>query len=202
MDSIWADTLESLRDRVGGSQPLPAGVSIAAVSGSLAMALLAKVLDINGTRKSFSGDRERVGALIAAARTESANLKRLADADVAAFNHYMLCVRGGGDVAAAMREAIEVPMNTARSGARGLDLCAEAVGLVQGLTAADLGIAAALLQGAVRAALVSIDFNLSEMRSDPAFSSGIAVERLELERRARKCADVINPQPSHPAKTI
>ena len=83
----------------------------------------------------------------------------LADEDIRAFNQYLECMRRGQDeagwdqagwdqaITAAVRQAIEVPMNAARAAVRGLDLCAEAVGMVQGLTAADPGIVAALLSG-------------------------------------------------------
>ena len=58
-----------------------------------------------------------------------------------------------------------------------------------GLTAADLGIVAALLSGAVRAMLLSVDFNVREMRSDKQFSDAITAERRELELEANSpCA--------------
>ena len=68
---IENETLAELRDKVGGTEPGPAGVSISAVTASLALALLAKVLDITGKRKDFSGDRERLASLIESARAES-----------------------------------------------------------------------------------------------------------------------------------
>jgi formiminotetrahydrofolate cyclodeaminase len=67
----------------------------------------------------------------------------------------------------------------------------EAVGIVQGLTAADPGIVAALLSGAVRAMLLSVDFNVSEMRSDKQFSDATTAERRELELEALRRDDVI-----------
>jgi formiminotetrahydrofolate cyclodeaminase len=189
--SIWTETLARFREETWGTHPVPAGVTISAITASLALALLAKVLDIAGRRKDFNGDRERLVLSLDAARSESTRLTQLADEDVRAFNRYLECVRRGHEeagwdqaITAAVRQAIEVPMNAARSAVRGLDLCAEAVGMVQGLTAADLGIAAALLSGAVRAMLLSVDFNLREMRSDKQFSDAITAERRELELEA------------------
>jgi formiminotetrahydrofolate cyclodeaminase len=111
--SIWTTTLAAFRDKAGGVDPVPAGVAISAVTASLALALLAKVLVIAGKKKN-------VDALLDAARTESARLKELADDDIQAFNQYMECRRQGKELTAAVRKAIEVPMDAARSAVRGL----------------------------------------------------------------------------------
>jgi formiminotetrahydrofolate cyclodeaminase len=182
--SIWNGTLAGFREMAGGPDPVPAGVTISAVTASLALALLAKVLDITGKRKGFPGDREKLKALLDAARAESSRLTQLADEDIGAFNDYLECRRQGRELQQAIRKTIEVPMNAARSAVRGLHLCAQAAAMVQGLTAADVGAAAALLSGAVRAMLLSVDFNVREMRSDEQFSVAINTERRELEREA------------------
>jgi formiminotetrahydrofolate cyclodeaminase len=184
--SIQIKTVEDFRASVGGNEPVPAGVSISAVSAGLALALLAKVLDITGKRKSFQGDRTRVAELIQTARDESARLTQLADDDVRAFNEYLACDSAGKQQA--MCTAIEIPMEGARSAVRGLDICAEAVSIVSGLTAADLAMAAALLRGAVRAMLVSVDFNVKQM--DTA-QEVVITERHELELEAVRRDDVI-----------
>jgi formiminotetrahydrofolate cyclodeaminase len=190
-NSIWTGTLAGFREKAGGRDPVPASVAISAVSASLALALLAKVLEITRNRKSFTGDPKKIGELLEAARSESTHLTHLADDDIEAFNQYMDCLRGGQDVHTATRKAIEVPMEAARAAVRGLDLCAEAIGLVQGLTAADLGAAAELLSGAVRAILLSIDFNAGGMPAEPEYSRKIKAERRELEVTARRRADAV-----------
>jgi methenyltetrahydrofolate cyclohydrolase len=188
---IENETLAELRDKVGGTEPGPAGVSISAVTASLALALLAKVLDITGKRKDFSGDRERLALLIESARAESTCLTQLADEDVRAFNQYLECIREDKDRSVAIRQTIEVPLKGARSAVRGLEACANALAMVHGLTAADLGIAAALLSGAVRAMLISVDFNIREMHPDKAPPEALTAERRELEFQALRRDDEI-----------
>ena len=144
--SIWAGTLDSFRERVAGTDAAVAGVAAAAVSASLGLSLLIKVLQITGRRKSFSGDREQLGAWVEAARKLSANLARAADDDIAR--------------ATSPAKAIEAPLGAARSAAAGLNLCAEAAAVVRGSVAADLGVAAFLLASAVRAILLCVEFNL------------------------------------------
>jgi len=183
-DSIWTTTLAGFREKAGGPDPVPASVAISAVTASFALALLAKVISIAGKWKNLD-------ALLDAARNESTRLKELADDDILAFNQYMECRRQGKDLTAAIRQAIEVPMDAARSAVRGLGLCAQTASIVQGLTAADVGAAAALLSGAVRAMLLSVDVNIREMRSDPWFSDVITSARSDLEREADQLADAV-----------
>jgi formiminotetrahydrofolate cyclodeaminase len=190
-DSIWTTTLAAFREESGGAHPVPAGVAISAVTASLALALFAKVLNVTGKRKNFTGDRQRLAALLDAVRAESTLLTHLADDDVQAFNHYMDRKRQGEDLAAAIRNAIEVPMNAARSAVRGLDLCAEAAGMMRGLTAADLGAAAVLLSGAVRAMSLSVGINIREMPSEEQFSAAITAECRDLELRAVQSAEAV-----------
>jgi formiminotetrahydrofolate cyclodeaminase len=188
-DSVWTGTIDAFRARVGGTGPVPAGVSISAVSASLALALVGKVLDITGRRKTFAGDRALLNALIEQARAESSTLTRLADEDVEAFDLYLEATRSGDPevTAKAVSLTIKVPMEGARAAIRGLDLCLEAVELVSGLTAADLGIAAKLLDGAVRAMLLSVDFNVKQMN----IAEDLLAERRDLEARSIQHAATI-----------
>jgi formiminotetrahydrofolate cyclodeaminase len=183
-DSVWNGTLAAFREKAGGTDPVPASVAISAVSASLALALLVKVLVIAGKKKD-------VGALLDSARAESARLARLADEDIAAFNQYLECKRRGENLAAAVRKAVEVPMEAARSAVRGLELCEEAAGMVRGLTLADVGGAAALLSAAVRAMLLSVDFNVRAMGPGEWFSDVIAGERRDLETTALRRTDAV-----------
>jgi formiminotetrahydrofolate cyclodeaminase len=183
-DSVWAGTLAAFREKAGGTDPVPASVAISAVTASLALALLAKVLAIAGKKKDL-------GALLDSARAESARLAILADEDIQAFNEYMECRRQGRELTAAVRKAIDVPMEAARSAVRGLELCVSAAGVVQGLTLADVGGAAGLLSAAVRAMLLSVDFNVRAMRPEERFAGEIAGECRELELAALRHADEV-----------
>jgi formiminotetrahydrofolate cyclodeaminase len=191
--SIGDTTVETFRQEVGASQPVPAGVSIACVSAGLALSLLAKVLDITSRRKDFEGDAERIQILLKEARSESAGFTHLADNDVEAFNEYLERSRAhdAEGVQAAMGRAVEVPMEGARAVVRGLDLCLEGMPMVKGLTLADLVIAAAMLHGAIRAMLVSVDFNLLHLKLPPELADKLKTERRELEFEAARRDDII-----------
>jgi len=191
--SIRETTVGDFCAEVGGNEPVPAGVSISAISAAMALSLLAKVLDITARRKDFSGDRARIDALINASRDESAGLTELADADVRAFNDYLACIRSEekAGVNDAMCKCIDVPMEAARAALRGMDLCVEGVEMVHGLTAADLAIGAAILRGAIRAMLVSVDFNFRQLDESSEFAQKLTAERHEIEMQAVRRDDVI-----------
>ncbi len=179
--SIWPETLASFCDDVAGSNPAPAAVAASAVTAALGLSLLIKVLEIAGKRKSFVGDPRLLKTLITLARHEAEALRLAADHDIAAVRLYL----ESRDPAAA-RNAIEVPMRAARAAGAGLDLCAEGAtiqGVKQGLPAADLHAAAILLSAALRAILVSVEFNLRQLDSGETYREAIVAEKRALEER-------------------
>lgn len=167
-DSIWTATLATFRDRVAGLEPVPAGVSAAAVSATLGLGLLTKVLEIASKRKDFAGDRRLVDDLLHEARNKSQLLVHLADEDIGAFQQYLDCLRRKEPTDAAIRTAIEIPLNIARAASSGIKLCEKATGLVHAFVAPDLATATALLSAALRSTLRTVDFNVEQLpESDP-----------------------------------
>jgi methenyltetrahydrofolate cyclohydrolase len=168
-------------------------VSVAAVSASLGLGLVEKVLRIAGLRRGFSGDRVRLDQLMDAARAGSDKLAGYADEDVAAYNDYLASKRRGDMPAmdAALRAAVESPMKIARAAVEGLDLCAEAAGIIPAALAADLGTAVVLLAGAARATLLSVDSNLGQLPPDSQFHRDALAERGELHHQAQHKAKKI-----------
>ncbi len=183
--SIWTGSLAWLLEKTAAIEPVPAGVAISAVTASLALALLAKVLAIAARKRKLAAERQQIEELLHAARAESSRLTSLADEDIEAFHKYLESKHQ------ATRKAIEIPMEAARAGVRGLGLCADAALIVRGLTAGDIGSAAALLAGAVRAVLVTVDFNLREMAPDEDFSAAMKSEHTELTAEVTRRADAV-----------
>ncbi len=187
-DSIWDTTLASFRDRVASHEPVPAGITSAAVSAVLALALLSKVLQVTLRHKDFAGDRELVSALLDDARNLREILEHLADDDVAAFQAYLECLRSKQPTDSALRKTIDVPLNVARSASLGVTLCETSAGHVHAVVAPDLGIAAALLAGTVRSTLITLTANVRQLPSDDPYRNEVTAEALRLaaknERRS------------------
>jgi formiminotetrahydrofolate cyclodeaminase len=161
---IRNSTLESLREHVAGAkEPIAGGVAVAAVSAGLGMGLLALTLKVTSRRKDFTGDRALLTKLLDAANEESARLAGYADQDIAVYQQYRDSLKHKRGIDTALRRIIETPLEAAGSAARGLDLCAEAVSLVPLSVVSDLGAAAALLAGTVRAILLTVDVNLRQL---------------------------------------
>jgi formiminotetrahydrofolate cyclodeaminase len=168
------------------------GVAVAASSASLALDLLSVVIEV-----SNPGQR---GAWLEIARQESENLQRAAADDVAAYNRYLSCLRpprdseaespsrapqpSQADLQNALRVAIAIPLRAAYSAAAGIDLCLDAAPSVRTSVAADLGVAAELLAGAVRAMLLCVDANLRLLDPSDPYLTSVHAERWELEERA------------------
>jgi len=185
-DSIWTATLASFRDRLASLEPAPAGVSAAAVSAIFGLGLLTKVLLVASRRKDFAGDRELVGTLLNDARNKSEILSRLADEDIQAFHQYLDCLRQKKPIDAAIRKAIDVPLQVARTAASAVGLCQAATGLIHAAVAPDLGTAAALLSAAVQSALLTVKSNLQQLPDGDPYRVEVTAEltRLSLPFRA------------------
>ena len=183
-ESLWTSTLAEFRDQLASKDPVPAGVSLAAVSASLGLSLLTKVLDITGNRRDFKGDPAKIDEWVAAARTASCTLQRCADEDVVAFASYMASRRTPNE-AAALRKAIETPLAAARAAALGLKLGAEAAVVTPASIAPDLRTVTLLLAAAVHAILLSVESNALYL-TDPELRDEIAREVEILQLLAKK----------------
>lgn len=181
-ESIWKSTLEEFRAQLAGRDPIPAGVSVAAVSASLALSLLMKVVEITRYRTDFQGDPAKIDELLASAREESKKLSQYADEDIAAFAEYMASRRTPNE-AAALRRAIEVPLRAARGAASGLKLCADTAAITPPSLAPDLGTAALLLRASVRAILLSVESNALRL-ADREFQDEVRREADQLKHLA------------------
>jgi methenyltetrahydrofolate cyclohydrolase len=179
-DSIWTSTVAEFRDRLASREPVPAGVSAAAVTASLGLALFHKVLEIAANRKDFAGDRELVEQLLHAGRNESQLLAHLADRDIAAFRQYLDASRHNESTAAALRKTIEIPLQVARAGASAVELCEQAAALIHAAVAPDLATARTLLAAASRSALTTVEANLEQLASADPFRREVTAEAREL----------------------
>ena len=153
--TLRKSTLEDFRRQLATRESVPAGVSLAALSASLALSLLIKVLEITRNRRTFQGDPKQIEELLSAAQLESTRLAELADQDVAAYAEYIANRKSP----AALDKAIEVPLAAAHAAAAGLQLCTNAAEFVPPSLAPDLGTAALLLSAAIRGMLLSVRAN-------------------------------------------
>jgi formiminotetrahydrofolate cyclodeaminase len=187
---IRTSTLESFREHIAGAKdPIAGGVAVAAVCAGLGMALLALTLQVASRRKNFSGDRAQFNKLLDAANKESARLLRYAEQDVAEYQRYRDNLKRKRGIDAALRRIIESPLAAASSAARGVDICADAVTLVPLSVVSDLGAAATLMAGGVRAILLTVDVNIRQLPAASKLRRNAGRKRRELEREATRLVE-------------
>ena len=173
---------------------MPAGVTVAAVSASFALGLLAKALTVSGRRKAPVDRRAKLEPLAAAAEAASRRMLQLAGDDSAAFEAYLAgarlpratdCERQKRRQAldSAVRQAIDLPLAAAREAAAGLRLCLDACPLTHLALIADLGAAASLLACGLRVFLLCAESNVRLLA--PEASAYRELLASEIDRRDR-----------------
>lgn len=164
MTSLWNQTAGNLLNEAASVRATPGGGSVAALSGAFGVALLEMALQI--TRKK--GDAPLQAQLETLNRLR-VRLRELADEDVRAFQAYVQAARLPQDAperAAAGEAALQVPLDLARTLVEALTLAPALPPLVHPEVLSDVGAGAALLEGALHAALLTVEINLPHVPQD------------------------------------
>lgn len=172
MDGPLTDlTVRRLVERLATSDPVPGGGSAAALAGAMGAALVHMVVELSTGRPAGAGHEDALSEIGAAATAAQAELLALAERDAVAYDAVVRARRlpRGSDserqarddrLAAAVREATRVPLETAR-------VAAEVFGLAELLAPigtrnaiSDVGVAALLASTALRGAALNVETNL------------------------------------------
>jgi len=167
--SVGAFSAEAAAD-----SPAPGGGSAAAVSGSLAAALVAMVCRLSLGRDDLAVSEEELQATLAAAERLRGRFLELVDEDTAAFNAVMDAVRmpkaegaersaRSAALAQATLAAAAVPQETLTASAQILTLAGALVGRANPAAASDLGVAVELARAAAEGALLNVAINLGAL---------------------------------------
>ncbi|HEY7887269.1 MAG TPA: cyclodeaminase/cyclohydrolase family protein [Steroidobacteraceae bacterium] len=189
-------TLDHFRREAAGQHPMPAGVAVAAVSAGFALGLIAKVLAVSGRHNTLPGHAARLEPLAAAAQAASQHMMQLAGEDIAAFEAYLAARRLARSTEAqrqtrqqgidsAVRRAIDLPLAAAQQAAAGLHLCREVAAFTSPALAADLGVTASLLAGAMRGFLLCAQSNARQLAPEAASLRGRVATETE------RCAEAL-----------
>ena len=167
------ENAHKLAERISSGEAVPGSGWVAAVSGGLAAALVAKA----AARSEGWGGAE-------GARAQALDLRdrllALAGQDARAYEHALTALeRRDSGLARALDRAAEVPLAIAESSVDVALLAAEAAEAADGSARADASAAAALAAGAARAAVRLVEVNLVTVEED---------ERLARARRAAEAA--------------
>jgi formiminotetrahydrofolate cyclodeaminase len=170
-DRLTELSARELVERLATSDPIPGGGSASAIAGAIGAALVRMVVALTtGRPDAAEHDAALTDIAIAAATAQSA-LLNLAELDAAAYDAVVRARRLPRDtdldrqaratqVAAAVREATRVPLETARIAAGVLDLAERLAPIGNSNAVSDVGVGALLAAAAVRGAVLNVRINL------------------------------------------
>lgn len=180
--AVEGPTLDGWIDDLAGGSPAPGGGSAAALTGSLAGALVAMVARLTIGRKAYAAVEARAQAILTEAETLRGDLRRLVDEDAAAYGvvsaAYKIAKDDSGRPAAidaALLGAAQTPLETARRAARVAALARE-IGTIGNKNAgSDAKVAEGLARAALAGAVENVRVNVASL-SDPAAGRGLLEE--------------------------
>ena len=209
-------SVTDLLDAFSAPDPTPGGGSAAALSGALGASLLAMVAGLPKTRTNSPEERSTLDAArrrLLALRTQ---LTDLVDRDAAAYDLVVAAykqpkttdsekIARKAAIAAALRAATDVPLETMR-------VCAEVLGLGKTVAehgnlaaASDIGVGLHLAMTGLSGARLNVETNLSTS-SDDSYAAGLRDTLLLLVvgagadfQAASRAAGLVRPSPADPA---
>ncbi len=180
---------------VSRDTPAPGGGSIAALAGSLGAALASMVSTLTVGKKGYEKAEADLLAVADKAQEIKDKLLKAVDDDTNAFNAYMEATRLPKNTAEekerreaaiqeGLKQAVQVPLNTARLSSEALRLCAEAVeeGNVNSVT--DAGVGAQIAYTGVLGGVFNVLINLGQI-TDEAFKDDMRRTCKKMEADAK-----------------
>lgn len=187
-------TLAEFTDEVRGASPAPGGGSVAALSGSLAAALIAMVCRLTAGKPAYAAREAEMLAAMKAADELAARLLASVDEDTDAYLRVVAAYRlpkGTPEEAAtrrlqiqaAIRGAAEVPLATAATCLEVLELATRVSRGFNSSAASDLGVAVQMAAAGVRGAALNVAINVPSLE-DAAVSAALQRGAADVEARA------------------
>ena len=177
---IADDVIGRYLDALASAAPAPGGGSAAALAAALGAALVAMTCRVTAAREAAAA--EALGALAEEADALRRRLGALADDDARAYAGVIAARRSPASSRAAavedaLKRATDVPARLAAESRNVLALCERIAPCARASALSDLGVAALLTHGALRAATLTARTNLAGI-ADAAFT-GAAADRLD-----------------------
>jgi len=180
----------SLRDvlKVSASkEPVPGGGSVSAIAASFAVAMAAMVSNLTIGKKKYKDVEEKVTSIRDRALGLMTRLEELVDLDMAHFKRFMEIYRMPKEtqeekerrdhlLEEALQAATGTPLEIARTCLEILHMVLELAPIGNAMAISDAGVSAYLAEASLRAALLSADINL------PQIKDGEYVQRITKEK--------------------
>lgn len=150
-------------DELSTDSPAPGGGSVAALIGSLGASLDAMVANLSVKKRKCREHWELMRELAPRAQAIKDDLLDAIDDDTAAFNAWMDAARQDGDVQAAVKRAIEVPLAVLKKCPEIIELASELEKKGLQASVSDAGVAAEAARASAVSAYYNVLINLGEL---------------------------------------
>ena len=175
--------------------PAPGGGSVSALAGALGASMAAMAANFTVGKKKFAAVEPEVRAILAECEAGGRRLLELMDADVAAYSTVSAAYGMPKDteeqkaartaaIQSALRVALATPLAALRQCRGLLRLLDRLVETANPNLISDVGVAAILLEAALRGAKINVEINLAWLK-DQAF---VAATRAEIDAAADEAA--------------
>lgn len=184
-------------ERAAADSPTPGGGGIAALAGAAAVSMLEMALNFTVGRPRFQAVESEARAMLAELKRLRERLVELIAADARGYGKVAVAtkLRAGSPeekevrraaLAAAMREALEPPLEMVRAMRQAAFLSPRVLAVANRNLASDVAVAGAILPGAAKAAALNVWMNISalEAREAAAVSGEVESAIEEIERVA------------------
>ncbi|WP_083847294.1 cyclodeaminase/cyclohydrolase family protein [Deinococcus gobiensis] len=178
-DTLWTHTAQDLLSATSSRQPTPGGGSVAALSGAFGagLVLMAARISLHKAQKAGQVPDLALTAALDTLEEVQGHLRRLTDEDVAVFRGYVDATRlprTTEEEQAARRAALDrageaaraAPLETAQACVEALEQAQACLPHTHPEVVSDVGAGAALLRGALEAALLTLDINLRHLEGE------------------------------------
>jgi len=171
MRDYRSERLEKYLDDLAAKLPAPGGGSVVALVGALGVGLLSMVSNFTLGKENYRENEEEIKKILRRSENLRKRLTELVDEDIRVYDRvstaYKLSrltdkereVRSKA-MEKACKQALTVPMEVARYCAEGLDLARRLVEIGNVRLVSDVGVAAGLLEAALKGAELNVKINL------------------------------------------
>lgn len=181
-------------DDAASALPAPGGGSVAALAGALGASMASMAANFTVGRERFRKVEPKVKRLLAQSERARKRLLALVDEDVAAYSAYAKASRlprrteaekkfRSKEMQRAIKGALRVPLNALRTTLKVLEISAQLVDVANPNLISDVGVSAALAEGALEAASLNVEVNIPYLK-DKSLAERAAKEVKEARKRA------------------
>jgi methenyltetrahydrofolate cyclohydrolase len=189
-------TVSQFLDELASSSPAPGGGSVAALAGSVGVALTSMVCNLTIGKKKYADVQDDMKAVVEQTELLRKEMARLIDQDTAAFNAVMAAFglpKGTETEQAARSAAIQeatkaatlIPLSVMRTCEKALLHARTVAQKGNKNSASDAGVAALMLQASCLGASLNVRINLSGLK-DSEFVRKVAQQAAEIVRNVEQ----------------